>query len=84
MGILADKRLQRPDGPDPFTLMQPLHHQENKDDHDRNLHQHKQRIEVGHQIDAFDIRRGQNRHKSHHPHPRRNFRKQRRQIDLRQ
>jgi hypothetical protein len=64
MRILADKRLQRPDGPDPFSFMQPLHHQEDKDHHDRNLHQHKQGVEVGHQVNAFQVRRGQNRDKT--------------------
>ena len=72
MRILTDKRLQRPDGPDPFAFVQPLHHEENKHHDDRHLHQDKQGIEVRHQVNAFQIGRGKDRHKQHYPNPWRN------------
>ena len=84
MRILADKRLQRPDGPHPLAFVQPLHHQNDKHHHDRNLHQHEQGVEVGHQVNAFQVRGGQNGDKGDHPHPWRHLREQRREIDLRQ
>ena len=84
MRILADKRLQRPDGPHPLAFVQPLHHQNDKHHHDRNLHEHEQGVEVGHQVNAFQVRGGQNGDKGDHPHPWRHLREQRREIDLRQ
>ncbi len=84
MRILADKGLQRPDGPDPFAFVQPLHH-ENNEHHDyRDLHQYKQRIEVRHQINAFQIGRGEDRYKHHYPNPWRNAREQRGKVNFRQ
>ena len=67
-----------------IPLMQTVHHEYDKHHHDGDLHQHKQGVKVGDQIHTLQVRQRQDRHKPHHPDPRRDFREQRGKVDLRQ
>ncbi|MNI39879.1 hypothetical protein D3C73_940720 [compost metagenome] len=84
MRIFADEGLQAPYRPQSFTVVQATYHQEDKHHNDCHLGQYEQGIEVGHQIDAFQVDGGNDNHKAHHPYPRRHFREQRSQVNFRQ
>ncbi len=82
--VFADKRLNRPDGACALALMQAMDHKKNKHRDDSHLHRDEQRVEVRHQVDAFQVRERHDAHIEHHPDPLRHVREHRGEIELRQ